>query len=120
MELAARLDPHHGMASAQLDPGAGDFRFQPPAIGGAEIDPAEFAHAEGRMAAMARGAAEMRLALQQHDAGDALATQFQRRRDPGRPAADDEDIRFAHDAAPSTASGSARWPRVISARRALQ
>lgn len=107
------------MAGAHIHPGTRRFALQPSAIGGAEIDPAEFTHAEGRVGAMARRAAEMRLAVEQHHALDAVPAQLHGRRDARRAAAD--DIRVAHASyRSSTASGVARRLRVIAARRALQ
>ncbi|MCY1378649.1 hypothetical protein D9M69_663040 [compost metagenome] len=111
------------MAGAHVDTRLFGFPRQLAAVGGAEIDPSEFKHAEGRMAAVARGAAECRFPVEEHDAFRALSAELDGRGDPGRSAADDEDIRIegAHcSPSVSTASGVASLPLVISASRALQ
>jgi hypothetical protein len=93
--------------------------LQPAGIGGAEAEAGEFAHPEGRVAAVAGGAAKGLFAVQK-GRGRARTTPVQRGRNACGAAANHDDIRptLRHGAA--TSSGVARRPLVIAASVAWQ
>ncbi|MNS64191.1 hypothetical protein D3C72_973120 [compost metagenome] len=125
---------HHGMTGADIDTRLLCLPLQVLCIGGAEINPSEFAHAEGRVQAMPGRTAKGRLAVEDHHTGDTARFQFQRRSHARRAAANHDCICIlsawmlslkglhgAHRSSPSrTASGVARRSPVIAASRALQ
>ncbi len=112
---AGGFDGGDGGAAAYVD--AGHRRGEAAGIGRSAEEPVKFAQAEGRMAAMARHAAQRLLALDQHDVRNAQLGQPLRRRESCGAASQYGDL-IAHASVP--AGNPARRPSARAATLALQ